>query len=76
MAIAAITIMQTLLNLFAGGPSSSLQQAGKNLAVYMKQVVEYLSYASEHKPFPFSDWPESTENRDFNEQNQTNHKKT
>jgi hypothetical protein len=58
IALMVIAIVQTLLNLFSGGPSKSLQDAGKSLGLYVKQLSEYLSYASEHKPFPFSDWPE------------------
>lgn len=53
-----ITIIQTLLNLFTGEPSESLQSAGRSLGVYVKQISEYLSYASEQKPYPFSDWPQ------------------
>jgi len=58
IALIIIAIIQTLLNLFTDGPSESLQQAGKSLGIYVKQITEYLSYASEEKPFPFSDWPE------------------
>ena len=58
IALFIIAIMQTLLNLFSDGPSKPLQRTGKSLGLYVKQITEYLSYASEEKPFPFSDWPE------------------
>jgi len=53
-----IAIFQTLFNLFGDGPSKSLQRTGQSLGLYVKQISEYLSYASEQKPYPFSDWPE------------------
>jgi hypothetical protein len=36
-----------------------LKDFGKSLGIYLKQIAEFLSYASEEKPFPFSDWPEA-----------------
>lgn len=54
-----ITVIQTILNVFGSGPSTSLTLFGLSLGEYIKQIAKYLSYASEEKPFPFSDWPES-----------------
>ena len=53
-----IAIFQTLCKLFGDGPSQSLQRTGQSLGLYVKQISEYLSYATEQKPYPFSDWPE------------------
>lgn len=53
-----IAIVQTVLSLFSGEPSQSIRQFGKNLGVYLQQISEFLSYASEEKPYPFSDWPQ------------------
>lgn len=52
-----VVLTQTLLNMFSGEPSGSIQIFGKSLGVYLQQISEYLSYASDEKPFPFSDWP-------------------
>ena len=54
-----IAFLQTLLNLLTGEPSESLRDFGKSLGIYLKQISEFLSYASEEKPFPFSDWPQA-----------------
>jgi hypothetical protein len=54
-----IVFVQTLLNLFTGEPSESLKDFGKSLGIYLKQISEFLSYASEEKPYPFSDWPQA-----------------
>ena len=53
-----IAIIQTVLNIFSNEPSQTLMRAGLSLGLYVKQITEYLTYASEEKPFPFSEWPE------------------
>ena len=53
-----VLLVQTILNIFSGGPSESIKEFGKSLGIYLQQISEFLSYASEEKPFPFSDWPE------------------
>jgi hypothetical protein len=53
-----VLLVQTILNIFSGEPSDSIKSFGKSLGIYLKQISEFLSYASEEKPFPFSDWPE------------------
>lgn len=52
-----ITIIQTLLNLFTGEPSNTLREFGSSLGQYVKQIAAFLSYSSNTKPYPFSDWP-------------------
>lgn len=52
-----VLLVQTILNIFSGEPSSSIKLFGKSLGLYLQQISEFLSYASEEKPFPFSDWP-------------------
>lgn len=54
-----VLLVQTLLNLFSGEPSQSIKEFGKSLGVYLQQISEFLSYASEDKPYPFSDWPDA-----------------
>ncbi|MEH6545635.1 MAG: DUF4389 domain-containing protein [Sneathiella sp.] len=56
----AITIIQFLKALFTGSPFPQLQSFGGSLAEYNKQVVEFLSYQSDEKPFPVGTWPEQT----------------
>lgn len=54
-----VLLVQTLLNIFSGEPSQSIKEFGKSLGLYLKQISEFLSYASEDKPYPFSDWPDA-----------------
>lgn len=44
--------------LVTGEVNRQLQQVGQSLASYVYQVVRYLTFNSDQKPFPFgADWP-------------------
>ena len=58
LVLLAVMLIQIGLNIFSGEPSDSIKMFGKSLGAYLQQISEFLSYASEEKPFPFSDWPE------------------
>ncbi len=62
--LALITIVQSVMNLLGNGPSRTLQEFGQSLAIYVSQIVSFLSYASEQKPYPFDDWPEGPLSKD------------
>ena len=61
-----VLLIQTILNLVSGEPSQSIKEFGKSLGVYLQQISEFLSYASEEKPYPFSDWPDARTVKTFN----------
>ena len=53
-----IVIFQFLHVLFTGKPNERLKDAGLSLAQYVYQVVEYLTFNTEVRPFPFdAEWP-------------------
>ncbi len=43
--------------LFTGETNVQLKQAGKSIAAYIYQIISYLTYNSDEKPFPFGEWP-------------------
>ncbi len=43
--------------LFTGETNARLKQAGKSIAAYIYQIISYLTYNSDDKPFPFGEWP-------------------
>ncbi|EAT11801.1 DUF4389 domain-containing protein [Bermanella marisrubri] len=57
-----VAICQWLYVLLTGDNNASLSRFAGGLAAYVAQIVNYLSYNSEQKPFPFSDWPEPESN--------------
>ena len=54
----AVVVFQFLASLFAGKPNDRLTRFGRNLARYLQQIIVYMTFASEEKPFPFAPWPD------------------
>lgn len=52
-----IVIFQFISALFTGKPMARLQEVGHSVGVFMQQIVWFLTYNSDEKPFPFGDWP-------------------
>lgn len=52
-----VTIIQFVLALLSDAPNDRLVSFGRNLGKYLQQIVNFLTFASEEIPFPFSDWP-------------------
>ena len=58
---AVVVIVQFFFVLLAGESKDELKAFGQSMAIYSKQVIEYLSFNTEDKPFPFDGaWPTST----------------
>lgn len=55
--IAAIALFQFGSVLFTGQLNVWLLDFGRSLSTYSQQIVSFLTYNSEQKPFPFSEWP-------------------
>jgi len=49
---------QFLFSLITGQDNSHLRQFGSSLSRYIFDVLRFLTYSSEEKPFPFADWPQ------------------
>lgn len=56
-----LVILQFLFSLISGQDNRNLRQLGSSLSRYIYQTLKFLTYNSEEKPFPFSDWPSSAE---------------
>lgn len=52
-----VVVFQFLSVLLMGETQKNLLKFGAGISVYVKQVVAYLTFNSEYKPFPFGDWP-------------------
>ena len=59
IALLAVVIMvaQTLFVFASGAPNSNLIIFGEALAEYIKQIINFLFYKSNIKPFPFAPFP-------------------
>ena len=65
-----IALLQSIKYVVTGESSATLKDFGTRLGVYLKQIADFVSFSSDEKPFPFSDWPESSavEHSALNEQ--------
>ena len=56
--IFVVVVLQFLWLLLTGEANARLAAAGQTLATYTYQLVSYLTFASDTRPFPFDeDWP-------------------
>jgi hypothetical protein len=56
--IGVVVLLQFFHVLFTGDVNDKLRDLGEQLARYSYQIVAYLTYNTEHRPFPFDlDWP-------------------
>ena len=54
--IAALVIFQVLVLLFTGEKNQRLLKFGSMLGLYAYRMLQFLTFNSEEKPFPFADW--------------------
>ena len=56
--VGAVVVVQFFWILFTGETNQKLQVFGKSLATYTNQIILYLTFNTEERPFPFDmDWP-------------------
>jgi hypothetical protein len=53
-----VVLFQFLCVLFTGGANEPVLRFGRNLGAYIRQVLEFQTFNTELRPFPFSDWPD------------------
>ena len=51
-------IFQWLTVLVTGSANEPLLRFGQNLSRYHYQIAQFVSFNTEDRPFPFSDWPD------------------
>jgi hypothetical protein len=57
-ALALTALAQLLTCALSGGrPGSELARLGRGLGSYARQVIEFLTFASDIVPYPFGAWP-------------------
>ncbi len=50
-------VVQFALALLSDGPNARLIAFGQSLGLYLSQIADFVSFATEQVPFPFSAWP-------------------
>jgi hypothetical protein len=59
--VVALIIVQFVFALITGADNAKLRELGYGLSSYIRQILMFLTFNSETKPYPFSDWPNGTE---------------
>lgn len=54
-----VVVLQFLFCLITGNDNKNLRSFGSSLSQYIYQICKFLSFNTEEKPFPFTDWPEA-----------------
>lgn len=57
--VALIALFQFLCALIVRKPNGNARRFGKDLSCYLAEIVQFLSYNTERKPWPFSPWPQT-----------------
>lgn len=54
--IALVAIVQFFTTLFTGETNKNLLGFGRDLSAYVYKLGQYLTYNTDDRPFPFSEW--------------------
>lgn len=57
LVVTVIVVVQFLFRLVSGQTNDRLLAFSDSLSRYGHEVLEYVTYVSDRRPFPFSDWP-------------------
>jgi len=57
MVLVAVIVLQFLWVLFTADKNPALLSFGAQLSTFVYQIYHYLTFNTEQRPFPFSDWP-------------------
>ena len=54
----AVAVFQFLTALVTGRPNELLLNFGQSLSTYIYQTIQFFTFNSDEKPYPFAPWPE------------------
>jgi hypothetical protein len=52
-----VAVVQFLIMSLNDKPNARLASFGRSMGYYLRQIVNFLTFATEEIPFSFSDWP-------------------
>ncbi len=64
--VVVMMVVQALFVMFTGSSNANLRRFGRAIGQYVAQILQFLTYNSHAKPFPFADFP-SLDDEDDNE---------
>jgi len=54
--IAVVAVVQFLSTLFTGKVNQQLQALGQGVGAYVNEIIQFLTYHTDDKPYPFAPW--------------------
>lgn len=67
--VIALALFQLIWTMIARSPNDKIVRFGRSLGVYLSQIVNFLTYTTDQKPWPFQDWPDHSTGMWREEQN-------
>lgn len=59
LVVAAVVIAQCVFTLISGAPNLHLTKFGDSLSRYVHEILRYITFNTDQRPFPFTDFPKS-----------------
>lgn len=53
------SLFQFLCVLIASKPNDNVKRFGRDLSLYVAEIIQFLSFNTDRKPWPYSKWPEN-----------------
>lgn len=60
--LVGIVIFQFIHKLLTGKTNERLLKLGQSLASYIYQIVQFMTFNSDYRPYPFGTWPDGIPN--------------
>lgn len=70
--VTLVAIFQFVTLLFKGQTNKTMIPFGQNLSTYLYQITLFLTFKTDHMPFPFLDFPDGAPESNQNEGNNEN----
>jgi len=58
--VGLVMLIQFILKLATGNTNSNLERFGDQLSQYLYEIVQFQTFNTENKPFPFDQWPQGS----------------
>ncbi|BCS95292.1 hypothetical protein DSLASN_09240 [Desulfoluna limicola] len=56
--VIALALFQLIWTVITRSPNDKIIRFGRSLGAYLSQIVNFLTYTTDQKPWPFQDWPD------------------
>jgi len=58
--VGVVALAQCVFTLISGSPNLHLMKFGDSLSRYVQEILQYITFNTDKRPFPFTDFPKSS----------------